>query len=248
MQNLSAEILSPSTLKSIEAMREAAMKAAEPFSAMQKHIQEIMQTCSPVLEAVAKQNETREIVIKALDLPRMEPIYKEMARMAEQANQLREALTPSVNISFLPEREILYLPIPHKSQEEKEYIIEDRSLVSKTPFIVFNPEKGEFFFNGNQIDFPDEDANYVLLIKALFTLCDKDGFCPYRAIDKFFENAGKGRIIDKNKKIKRIHNAYINLNRRRKDQMCVFPHNTPDGKPVIRFKTGHGLVLNNPEI
>jgi len=106
---------------------------------------------------------------------------------------------------------------------------------------------GKFHCKGKQIDFPSENAIYVLLVKALFHESDEKGFCSYKRIDSYFVNAGKEKIKDKTTKEKRILNAMQNLCRDKRKQINPFPKNAPDGQLIIRVQQGEGLIFYNPE-
>lgn len=225
-------------------IHEEIVRLYEPFSEMQKHMEEMMKSHNSAFEALAKQN---EMAVKALDSLRMGPFFEEIARTSEQSRKLAELMTPVIDISFLEPRVIPKLHIPYESPDYEEETISVH-IITKTPFIHYDGIKDEFSVEGKKINFPDENAEYVVVLKALFTLSKNNKICSFKQIDQSLEAAGKKHIRSKRLKNKRIHNAIAHLQREKADGSTKFPLFTPDGTEVIKSIRGKGFILNNPLI
>ncbi len=102
--------------------------------------------------------------------------------------------------------------------------------------------ENNFYTNGNVIDFLDQEAFYVLLVKALFFEADEKGFMSDEKIDRYFVKEGKkNSITNKDERRKRITNALAHLQHKPMSQKRGFPMKTPDGLPVINKRLATGL-------
>ncbi|MFA7286739.1 MAG: hypothetical protein WC052_03720 [Patescibacteria group bacterium] len=125
---------------------------------------------------------------------------------------------------------------------DNKYDTEHNNTVSKH-FIELRGE--HMFCMDKQIDFPNENALYVVFVKALLKLADENGFASYEAIDYYISQHTGEKLDSLPEKKKRMSNACENLYRKRQNQKNPFPKVTPKGSPVIRIKDGSGYVFNN---
>lgn len=124
-----------------------------------------------------------------------------------------------------------------KNQEEK------KALDKMKSYIFFM--QGDCYVDQRKIDFPDKKALYFLLVQALVEHTQIDGSCSYDAIIGFWREHGVEVKEDPKLQVKSIHNAIIQLYKKRKDQRLEFPSTTPNGEKIIEKKKNR-IMFNNP--
>jgi len=118
---------------------------------------------------------------------------------------------------------------------------------TKPHYIEF--KNGDCHCNDRQIDFPNKNSLYFLLVRALYECAQVDGFCSYEEIDAFFVKHRHPTAENADQRKKRITNALEELYKTRTDQKILFPKIASDGNEIIekdRFRKG--LVFYNPVI
>lgn len=226
---------------------EAILDSQKKLVVMNQMASKLMESYTPALDAVAKQQGIADIIMKSFDFSKFDHISREISRFAEERFKWSQTMMSKIDVSFFHQPVISRLQIPYETADCEEKTI-PKHIISKTPFILYDSIKNGFLVNGTEINFPDEKADYVAVLKALFTLSQNNKICFFQEIDKFLQDAGLKHIRSRRGKNKRIHNAIAHLQRKKADGSINFPLYTPDGTKVIRNVRRQGFIFDNPLI
>jgi hypothetical protein len=125
-----------------------------------------------------------------------------------------------------------------------------KHLPAKMGYLIYKDEHGDYFYNGEQINIPQETI-YYRVFDALYMHRDQKGFLSYGDIEKYLIKAGENESGNETKRNKRINNAtnkQQGIFRYAKVGDGQLKNETLRGQELIETIRGEGLKLNNPKI
>ncbi|MCL9971995.1 MAG: hypothetical protein NBV63_01115 [Candidatus Pacebacteria bacterium] len=108
--------------------------------------------------------------------------------------------------------------------------------------LIERKSDGTFFYNGKPIT-NDINTQYMRVFRAIFESDSSKDYIPYSPLNRRIELYGEEKLLDHARVIKRIQNGVKEFFYKTK-----IPELLTDGRAMIEYKRGKGVIFNNPDI
>ncbi len=108
--------------------------------------------------------------------------------------------------------------------------------------LIEQKSDGTFLYNGKPI-VNDMDTQYMRVFRAIFESDNSKDYISYTPLNRRIELYGEEKLTDHGKVVKRIQNGVKEFFYKTK-----IPELLTDGKVMIEYKRGKGVIFNNPDV